>query len=106
MGQLADRMFSLIESAQDAADRTAGWEAYNSDRTLMPNDAIAIARVANIKQMCSLIEQVAEKGQEEGHSIQKVFALSIQPSASQIKSSFPYAGKALDKLIQHYGEAA
>ena len=96
----ADQLFSVVESAQQKAEQS--FDQYKND-CIMPNDAIYLQRVMNIKSMCELISQVIEKGKEKGLSVAECFQRSIIPNKAAITSQYNYTSEAMDVLVERFG---
>lgn len=85
----ANQLFAHIESV------------HNEENLLLPNDAIYLVRVNNLKGALGLIEEAMTKS---GKDLKTVLKLAIQPNLAAINKMFPYVDAALDRIILDYGK--
>ena len=90
----SEQMFNYIQRLQDQAD--SSFELYPEYQAILPNDAIAIAREANLRQFCEFVESLAEKS---GHPCSRVLK-AFEEIADNVKARYLYIGEAIDVLIR------
>lgn len=96
---IATWLFKIIESAQQEGDRSL--EQYKDD-CIMPNDAMYLLRVQNVKKLCDILSDVIVKGKEKGMGENEIFEKSIVPNRGAITSMIPYTDAPLRVLIDKF----
>ena len=95
---IADSLFKYVEGLQAKAD--SSYEQYPEHQTILPNDAIYLARVMNLKALLGVIEYLVEKS---GKSLVDVLTLSIVPNREALLNQYKFTEQALDAIIKQYG---
>jgi hypothetical protein len=104
---LADKLFNVVAQAQNAAELPNA--RYPGDQNAMPNDAIYLNRVMNIKEICSTIEGLVNHARQEAGSqksefvlIGEVLVIAILPNRALVEQTLPFCSTALDILFRTY----
>lgn len=94
---ISKQLITYVESLQEQADRS--YQQYPKYQTILPNDAIYLVRLANLKAVCDIIEKGCT---EYNKSIAEVLKLAIIPALPEINKAYPYVSEALNAIIEKY----
>jgi hypothetical protein len=98
MGAISDRLVRHIEDLQEKADRS--FALYPEHQCILPNDAVYLARLTNLRKVCDIIEQGMVQFNK---TLPEVINLSIKPNMDVICSNLPFIDEALAVIVRDFG---
>ena len=97
---ISDRLMAHVQALQDRADQSLDQYPANSD--LMPNDAIFILRLNNVRAVCDIIALLVIKSNK---SLATVLSKSIEPHLSEISATYSHTAAALKVIIRDFDDS-